>query len=650
MSTSDPSSGGIASTPTSGIVLDFAAVASQAPVAWSVLDLDGNQVSGNEEYASLFGYGIEEIGSLGVADLTHPDDREATDVYLQRLVSGEIDRHEVDKRYVRKDGSEFVGHLVASLLRDDQGRPRALIGVISDVTENLRMAEALISTHDRAVELAEQRTHLVASVSHELRSPLHAILGLTELLAGTTLDEEQRGLVDAALIEATRLRNRVDDLLDFARIEADGVVIDPTTVDLRALVESVVRSVAGSEYAAGLEMITEVEPEVPAHVHVDGRRVDQILTNLITNAVKFTTDGSVRVGVAFQPGELHIAVVDTGPGIPEAHREAVFEPFVQVPGTPPELGGAGLGLALVRAVAGLMGGSVSLRSTTIGATADVRLPCEAVSVVPETTPSTSSSPAAAVRVLVVEDNEVNKLLVRRQLTKLGHDHQIVGRAEEALELLADADHGFDVVLMDWQLPDLDGLEATRRLREMERPDGRHVPVVAVTASAMPQDRSACKEAGMDDFLPKPVALVDLASTIARWATLSSASPSADVEIGGPGDDDFDPGRLDQLVDELNDRSVVCSLIERYLADLSARRSALHQGFHAGDAELLHRVAHTLRSTSEMLGAVALSDVCRTLEASGLDESTASVLELFDATAERAEDCLRGWVGASGAVT
>lgn len=746
--------------------IDFRAVAEQAPVAWSVLALDGHQLVGNQVYAELFGYDLEEINRLRVVDLTHPDDRSMTDDYLSRLIAGEIDRHEVDKRYVRKDGSVFVGHLVASLMRDDGGAPKALVGVITDVTAERRLGEQveqseqrlskmltnisdtvtlidaggtiqgttgfhkeilgypldfwsgqsvfdlvhpdqadraaslaaevlgrpgaevtgefrvrhhlghyedlelaavnlledpaveavvittrnvterkrqereLVRVRDRALKLAEQRSSFVAHVSHELRTPLHAVLGLAELLIEGEIDTERRSLVEGIRSEATRLRETVDDLLDHTRVEADRLELEPQPVDLRELVDAVVRRNAAADHAHGLQVEAELDESVPAKVMADAHRLDQILTNLVGNAVKFTTDGSVRLTVDRHEGAFRFEVRDTGPGVPVELRAAVFEPFTQVPGTGAVVGGSGLGLALVRGLVELMGGSIELSDNEGGgALFRVLLPLvdadEDDPSRPADDPAVERPPTGA-RVLVVEDNEVNQMLVRQQLARLGHSCDVAGNGSDALALLAPTEHGYDLVLMDWQLPDIDGLETTRRLRRLEG-DRPRVPVIAVTASAMPEDRAACRAAGMDDFLPKPVAMSDLAAMIGHWVP---GEREVEDERGGHA---LDRGTLEHLVDDLGDRSVVVSLVSSYLAELDTRAALLEAAQRDDDLEVVHRVGHTLRSTSQMLGALGLVRACRALEAATETTDVGKLMEEFDAAAAGARTELERWI-------
>ena len=743
--------------------IDFQALAAQAPVAWAVFDLRQQLVLGNAAFAEMFGYAMDDLPGLTIADLTHPDDWDRTERYLDNLVAGKIDRHETDKCYVRKDGSTFTGHLNAALVRDPDGVPQTIIGVIIDVTDDRALADrvahserrlttmltnisdtvtlvgpdgaiesttglhaavmgypqsfwndrsifdivhpddaeraaevaahvlstpgcevddqfrlldadgtpqdveltavnlledravgavvlttrnvterneaerALVEMRERALHLAEQRAGFVANVSHELRTPLHAVLGLAELLADSDLSDTQQAQVAGIRAEALHLRDTVDDLLDYARIEAEGITLQPAPVDISALVERVVARAASTEYATDLDVTGVVDTAVPPTVLLDEHRVEQLLTNLVGNAVKFTAAGHVSVAARCVDDRLELVVDDSGVGIPANYLDEVFEPFSQVPGTDSAVGGTGLGLTLVTGLVRLMGGTIQLQSTHgLGSTFTVRLPLVAASSVAADPDDEVVEGTAGASVLVVEDNEVNQLLIRGQLDRLGHRVTIVGTALDGIAIV-EGDHDIEVVLMDWQLPDVDGLEATRRIRAFERRSGRdRIPVVAVTANAMPEDRAACRAAGMDDFLPKPVALADLDAMVRRWAVRLPVVEPVDAPEA------FDPDPLAKLVDDLGDRSLVESLVDRYLGELAPRHESLQAALDSGDLETLHRVGHTLRSTSEMLGLPAMRDVCRSLEAAAADTDMTGLATVVDEAITNARFHLQKW--------
>jgi len=631
--------------------IDIALVAAQAPVPWAVIDLDGSYVVGNDAFASLFGRTTAMMAGLHLSELTHERSRRTIDDRLAPLAQGELDRLEYDEQCRRADQTVFTGRVIVSLLRDDDGLPLALAGVIEDVTEH-RAAMALLASNedhlsamrDRALALADQRASFVANVSHELRTPVHAVLGLTELLAERPLGSQDAELVAGIRREAERLRATVDDLLDYSRFEADGITLEIGPTDVQKLVDRVVQRAVATPYGARLAVTGRVETDAPAFVQADEHRLEQVLTNLVGNAAKFTAAGEVRLTVSSpRPGRLAFDVADTGPGIPHSHRELVFEPFVQVPGVTGATGGSGLGLALVRGLVELMGGAITLDCPPEGGSIfRVEVPCTTADA-PVESPG-SSAPRqnqGGVSVLVVEDNEVNQQLAREQLARLGHRATIVGTGSEALEILARPDHGHELVLMDWQLPDIDGVETTRRFRAGEHHRGARLPVIAMTASALPDDRAQCRAAGMDDFLPKPVSLRDLSAMIERW--VPSDRPDL-AETPEPADRDrVDVTALEALVSDLDDRAVVASLVTRYLDELDERGRTLQGAAAAGQLDLLHRVSHTLRSTSEMMGALELRDLCRELEAATPDSDIDSAVARFAGAADLVRSSLRSWL-------
>jgi CheY-like chemotaxis protein/HPt (histidine-containing phosphotransfer) domain-containing protein len=362
-------------------------------------------------------------------------------------------------------------------------------------------------------------------------------------------------------------------------------------------------------------------------VVLDGHRVRQVLGNLVGNAVKFSPGGRVRltVGRAFGPdgSRLQFSVSDTGIGIPSDQLERIFDPFSQAHrGTVGHYGGTGLGLSIARRLVELMGGGLRVVSrigrgstfwfdlplleagSVAGAealTAGSDSPAPTPNPVGPTAPAPKATPSRPARVLVVEDNQVNQLLVRRQLERLGCHVQVLPSGEEALAAFPSMD--VDLVLMDWQMPGLDGLETARRWRALEAATGRpRVPVVAVTASALPGDRERCLAAGMNDFVAKPVGMEVLARILGTWAGPAEAGAAA-----------LDRSVLDRLAAELDDPELVRTTVRTYLRELDARVGDLEAALGGGDRTTVQAVAHTLASTSAALGASTLAEVCRRAE-------------------------------------
>ncbi len=396
------------------------------------------------------------------------------------------------------------------------------------IAEQHRIAQA------RAEESSAAKSRFLATVSHELRTPLNGILGMAQLQARTPLEAMQRHRNEVIEQSARHLRTVIDDILDMARIESGRIELSSKPFDLRAVVEVVCEMLLPLAQAKGLRLTVRVGRELPARWLGDADRIRQVLHNLIGNAIKFTSQG--KVGLSVERSDdlgLRFVVTDTGPGIPAASLERIFEPFEQVlrSGTGPDARGTGLGLAIARQLARAMGGDVHCRSSAMaGSTFVFDLACTALDdAPPQAEPAVPPAPTApraeplaalsvprGARVLLVEDNPVNAAVAEAALTLWGLHCVHVDCGEAALEL--QPGDGFDLVLMDIQLPGIDGCETARRWRANESQAGaaRRARIIAVTASAAAEDRALCLAAGMDDYLSKPFELETFAAVLRRW--------------------------------------------------------------------------------------------------------------------------------------
>jgi PAS domain S-box-containing protein len=741
-------------------------------------DLTRDEVYFSPRWKSMLGYEDHEISNRFEEweGRLHPQDRDRALATIDDYFQGRLPEYELEHRLLHKDGSYRWILARGVACRGPDGKPYRMAGSHSDITQRKRAEEDLQRAKEAAEEANRAKSQFLANVSHEIRTPLNGILGMTELALDTPLTDDQRDYLSTVKSSTHALLAVINDLLDFSKMESGRYELVPIEFALRDALVDALKPLAFRAFAKGLELAYEVDAAVPDRLVGDWYRLQQVLVNLVGNAVKFTERGEVVVAVSFADSNseaasaanpqsairnLQFSVRDTGIGIPLDKVNAIFEPFVQADGSMSrKYGGTGLGLAISAKLTAMMGGRIDVTSTpgrgstfsfavplarapeagppepappelrglsilvvddsasqrriladTLAAWGAVPTTAEgggpalqllqgngaggtafAVALVDAVMPDLDGlalaersagwarrpplvlmhtfagrhevtercqelgfaaaltkpfkpaelrrvlaqvlsgaaasagtpegddafaarpAPARPLRLLVAEDNPVNQKLMVQLLRKLGHQPVLAANGRAALDALAGAP--FDAVLMDVQMPEMDGLEATRSLRAAEAGTGRHLPVIAMTAHAMKGDRERCLEAGMDDYLSKPIDADELArALVGAAANRPAAGPRPGAETGPPAA----PGpeqvwdRAVGLARVGGDERLLADVAQIFLKDSPGWVAEMRSALAGADAAALRRAAHTLKGAVGYFGAAEVSAAALRLE-------------------------------------
>lgn len=498
-------------------------------------DLDGNILEINDNALALFGYDREEVVGHHHAMFCAPE-LVASDAYREvwaELRAGQFRTGEY--RRLAKGGREVWIQASYNPILDTDGKPFKVVKLATDLTPRRVMEQDLRAARDRAEAAAAARSSFLANMSHEIRTPMNAIIGFTDLLLETPLSPDQRRHLSTVQHSSRSLLGLLNDILDTAKLDRGAIELEQLDFSLRELCEQVVATQRLTAESKGLQLHLDYPSTVGDFFSGDPLRLQQVLTNLLGNAVKFTQQGEVRLKVSGEPGAMRLAVKDTGIGIAADRLEKIFEPFAQADASMSRrFGGTGLGTTISRQLVELMGGRLRVESTEgQGSCFSIELPLRAGkrlasqqrAVLPE---------LGQLNILAADDVPQNLELLQLTLEHFGHRVHCVADGEGAIQ--AFTRQRFDLILMDVQMPGVDGLEASRRIRQLEAAEAREpIPIIALTASVLDQDRQAALDSGMNGFASKPLDLNALLWEIARLLGLTDV-PSAVVSATRVADD------------------------------------------------------------------------------------------------------------------
>ncbi|MBS1873536.1 MAG: response regulator [Acidobacteria bacterium] len=529
-----------------------------------------------------------------------------TAVRMGRLEPIAVSRSHDEIEYLGDSFNQMIAALGASRA-ELQRHSESLEDGIRQRTEELDRAMR------QATAASQAKTEFLANVSHELRTPMNGVIGMIEVTLDSRLNSEQREHLETALRCAYSLLALVNDILDVSKIESGKMVLEKIPFDIRQLVTDCVETHRQAALSKGLAVGWTIDPSAPTRITGDSLRIRQMLSNLLSNAVKFTDQGEVHLAVEARPAtdrtfELVVSVRDTGPGIAADKLAGLFEPFTQVDGSVSRRhGGTGLGLAITRRLAQMHGGAVHAESTPgVGSTFTLTLLCEPTAAdAPETAAPEQAEaqiPASRRRVLVAEDNLINQKVVTAILRKKGFEPVLAGDGQAALDLLRAAPPDYyGAVLMDVQMPRMDGLEATREIRRDAR--WTDLPILAMTAHAMIGDRDRCLQAGMTGYVSKPVNPAHLISTLERHirqGTRLLAAPETESAA-----------RASAIVAS-SESSLAEGMVQVFLQLAPERLSRLSAAARRGDTAKLAEEAQRIASAAQRIAAAGVSECTRAI--------------------------------------
>jgi PAS domain S-box-containing protein len=589
-----------------------------APTGQVITDAAGKLLQANDTFARMLGYDAAEFNAKTIVEITCAEDAATFAEGLSRLASGEIDSFSEQIRYVCRDGTIRWGRTGMALLRSHDAASGHVIVQIQDITrmklaeqERARVASQLEEALVRAQSMSQVKSRFLANMSHEIRTPMTAILGYADLLNMMSgLSAEAADYARAIHLNADHLLALLSDILDLSKIEAGQLAIDDQASDPRAIVESVAAIMRPMAMEKMLEFRVECDPVVPRQIITDSVWLKQIMTNLVSNAIKFTDEGSVTMRVTTYANELRCQVIDTGIGIPRDDLVRIFKPFNQADIEPHRRSaGIGLGLDISRRLAEMLGGSLSAESEVgSGSVFELRLPCVVsrdVRAAPAareagTLEAPISERLRGRRVAVIDDNPDNRKIVGFLLKQSGALVSTAPDGDAGARLVLEArERGepYAIILMDIQMPVMDGFESTSRLRAA----GIDTPIIALTANAMVGDEERCLEIGCSAYVSKPIVPKHLLEVIDRELRSSQSTPAPAGASSSP------------ALASLRQDPRLQGMRAAYIASLAEKAGKIREAQASEQWETVQVLAHRLSGTAATYGFPEITDAARACE-------------------------------------
>lgn len=619
----------------------------------------------------MFGYKKEEVTNKYIDDLVaKPKIKDKAENITQRVLKGEHITHEKTVRY-RKDGVPIDVIVSASPIKKE-GKILGAVGVYTDITRIEQVTNELQKSKEKVVKInkelkkALKRANLMASkaeeanktkseflanMSHEIKTPMNGIIGMTDLVLKTKLTPQQREYLEALKISSESMMIIINDILDFSKIEAGKMELNSVNFELKKIFYDAIKTLEYMIDEKNLKVIMHFSEELPEYIIGDPERLKQVILNLLSNSVKFTEKGGIIIKVnvvKLLPESLliHCSVTDTGIGISKEQHKKIFDSFTQGDSSlTKRIGGTGLGLTICSSLIEMMGGKIWLQSPVkkreikeggegsvfhftarfghkkekLGGKNTIKSKHEKIEVKNMNKKNgIMPFPEKSSKVLLAEDNIINRKLAESLLKKRGFNVISVENGKEVLQYLEK--EYFDLILMDVQMPEMDGLMTTQEIRKLEETTGEHIPIIAMTAHAMQGDKEKCIDAGMDDYIPKPIRASEF------WKVISSALRESISNNQKENDIDIDINRAMETVE--GDKELFQQLIEDFLNLLPKQLSGIGEVIKKGDTEQLQKRAHSFKGAVANFGADTAYELAYKLENLGKNDKLENASEVF----------------------
>jgi PAS domain S-box-containing protein len=625
-----------------------------------MLDPEGRVLTWNKGAERLRGYKSEEIVGKHYSCLFPIEDCESgkpEQLLRTALAEGQC---EDEGWRLRKDGSQFWANVVIAAVRDQKGMLIGYSKVTGDLTRRRRIEEELLLAKEEAEAANHAKSAFLANISHEIRTPMTGIIGMAGLLSDTELSLEQREYCDIVRRSGESLLTVINEVLDFSKVESGKLELEIIDFDLRSAITDVTELFSKQAADGGLRLFSCIDDNIPTELQGDPGRLRQIVSNLVSNALKYTEEGEVIVRVALVDetqnyATLRFSVSDTGIGIPNDKIGKLFSSFTQIDASiSRKYGGTGLGLAICKSLVELMGGAIGVDSEpqrgstfwftvrllkqpehnreTLSALANFNglrtlmsdaSKTDSVEQVGKGEFFADQDPFHRLRIMVADDNHINQKVIASLLNKMGHRADVVANGKEALEAFRLVP--YDIILMDVQMPELDGFEVCRQIRALEQTKNRHTPIIAITAHARKADRVKCLAAGMDDYVSKPIRPKDLKDALARRMAGVKNTPLINAATEAP--THADVLNLSEALGLVGgNRELLCEIARIFLDQYPRMLEATRQALSRSDGPSLGAAAHTLAASVGQLGGQRAFNAAKKLERVSSDAHLAQASE------------------------